>query len=108
MPPPPNPPRGPRAWPFPDGRDAPVLTLSRIVDAWPGEPVRVVARDADGDWQFLDGNPIDQEEATITELGEVIDRDPTLLEVADLPMGWEARRAGPGEPWTRGAMPDLG
>jgi len=27
--------------------------------------------------------------------------DPSLKEVLDLPLGWEATRAGPGKPWKR-------
>jgi hypothetical protein len=30
-----------------------------------------------------------------------IDRDPSLKELADLPLGWWAERDKPGEPWIR-------
>jgi len=30
-----------------------------------------------------------------------IDRDPSITELADLPLGWYAERDAVGEPWTR-------
>ena len=40
----------------------------------------------------------------VTRYNEIIDKvetDPSLRELADLPLGWWAKRAGPGEPWIR-------
>ena len=34
-----------------------------------------------------------------------IDSDPTLKELADLPVGWYAERTKPGEPWIRAEHP---
>jgi len=88
----------PPQWPFEESAEDEVITLDRIVS---GEaPILLAARDDDG-WQFLDGEHIFEEDARIVLLGEVVQFDPTLLALADLPIGWHARRAAPGEPWTR-------
>jgi hypothetical protein len=34
-------------------------------------------------------------------LGIMVRHDPTILELADLPLGWVATRDGPGEAWVR-------
>ncbi len=38
---------------------------------------------------------------TVTHAAHVIDRDPSLVECRDLPVGWEAWRDAVGEPWFR-------
>lgn len=39
--------------------------------------------------------------AVLPDFHHVIDRDPTLTELADLPLGWYAERDKVGEPWVR-------
>lgn len=88
----------PSQWPFEESAEDEVITLDRIVS---GEsPILLAARDDDG-WQFLDGEHIFEEDARIVLLGEIVQYDPTLIDLADLPIGWHAHRASPGEPWTR-------
>ncbi|OJW18953.1 MAG: hypothetical protein BGO49_18095 [Planctomycetales bacterium 71-10] len=85
-------------WPFEEPPDAEAITLDRILD---GEaPVRLAARDDDG-WQFLDGEHVFEEDGRVVLLGEIVQLDPTLLDLADLPVGWHARRPDLGSPWTR-------
>jgi hypothetical protein len=85
-------------WPFDEPPDAEAITLDRVVR---GEaPVRLAARDDDG-WQFLDGEHVFEEDGEVVLLGEIVQLDPTLLELADLPVGWHARRPDVGSPWTR-------
>jgi len=61
-----------------------------------------VSHDADDDgWQFLDGKPVDVANAALVGLGEIVRRDPSVLEVADVPPGWSATRATKTSPWQR-------
>jgi len=65
------------------------------------EPITFVSHDAsDGAWQFL-GDSMFEGRGVLVCLHHPIDRDPTLAELADLPIGWYAERDAVGEPWTR-------
>ena len=91
-------PAGP--WPFPDPPDAEAITLDRILDG--SSPLRLVTRDLDdGTWQFLDGGHVFEEDAVAVLLGEMLQFDPALEGLADLPLGWHARRDSPSGAWTR-------
>jgi hypothetical protein len=66
------------------------------------EPVTFVSHDADdGAWQFLGDSMSDGGSPILTCLHHPIDRDPSLAELADLPLGWYAERGKVGEPWSR-------
>jgi len=87
-------------WPFADPPNLGVITLARIMDG--SNPVRLVTRDADdGGWQFLDGDAAEVPDAMIVRLSRVIERDPRLADLHDLPLGWAARRDDSGQPWLR-------
>lgn len=65
------------------------------------KPILLVSRE-DGDWQFLCGEVHAQEEVPrVVGINHLLDRDPTLLELMDLPPDWEAERASNGAPWMR-------
>lgn len=89
-----------RPWPFPDPPETGAITLDRILS---GEaPLRLVSHDEeDGAWQFLDGDHVFEEDAVVVALGEIVQFDPDLARLADLPVGWHAWRATPDEPWQR-------
>jgi hypothetical protein len=91
----------PQDWPFQDPPNVAVFTLRRI--AKEGRPVLHVSHDEeDGGWQFLDGAAMSVEkDAILVGLGTMIRLDPSLAELADLPLGWEAVRDAPGRPWKR-------
>lgn len=87
-------------WPFTDPENLAVFTLKRITRG--GSPILRVCHDEDdGAWQFLDGGEVSVEEASLVCLQEMTRLDPSVLELADLPLGWVAERASPGEPWQR-------
>lgn len=70
------------------------------------EPILLVSHDAeDHGWQFIGGSGMAMADAMIVALGEVVERDSTVLEVADLQPGWQAVRATAGGPWTRRESP---
>jgi hypothetical protein len=90
-----------KPWPFEDPKSVAVLSNVGVVRE--GRPILLVTHDEDdGMWQFLDGvSPPLSEHAMIVGLGEVVKIDPSVAELADLPVGWKATRRGPGAPWTR-------
>jgi hypothetical protein len=66
------------------------------------EHVTYVSHDAeDGAWQFLGDSMSDGGGPVLSCLHHPIDRDPTLAELADLPLGWYAERGKVGKPWVR-------
>ena len=66
------------------------------------EPVTYVSHDTDdGAWQFLGASMCDGGGPVLSCFHHPIDRDPSLTELSDLPLGWYAEREGVGEPWTR-------
>lgn len=85
-------------WPF-DIPSLAVITLSRITDG--SHSILYVVHDEDGDWQFLDGADVTEEDAAMASIKNVIDRDPTIRELADLPPGWAAERDAVGDAWRR-------
>jgi hypothetical protein len=87
-------------WKFPD----PPHTLAFLSEAVQSgiEPITYVSHDIeDGAWQFLGDSMAGEGRPVISCLHHPIDGDPSLKELADLPLGWCAERAKPGEPWIR-------
>ncbi len=93
-------------WPFNDSEEMEVITLLRILR---GESlIRLVSHDEDGDWQFLDGEHVFEEDAALLHLGDMVRFDPTLRALADLPVGSYAWRRKLLDPWhiARGEPPN--
>lgn len=66
-------------------------------------PITYVSHDAEGDWQFLRKDcQLREEDAMLISLGEMIEHDPSILEVADLPLGGFATRIDQNSPWRVG------
>jgi hypothetical protein len=91
-------------WPFPEPPDLAVVTMKQIMEDH--QPILYVSheRDEDGEpvWQFLPGqNRFEMADALIVGLGSVVRLDPTLSEIADLPIGYAATRDRVGGPWVR-------
>ena len=66
------------------------------------KPVLFVTRD-DSDWSFLcgEGHEDIAENCRVVGIGHILERDPTLLALLDLPPGWEAERKSAGDAWIR-------
>jgi hypothetical protein len=78
-------------------------TTTRVINE--GAAILVVSHDEeDGAWQFLDGGELDYMVAIVVTLREIIDRDPSVAELADLPVGWIAERADLNSPWHRSLL----
>jgi hypothetical protein len=87
-------------WKFPDSPHTRVF-LSKTVEKG-DEAVTYVSHDlSDGAWQFLGDSMADGGGPVISCFHHPIDRDPSLKELADLPLGWYAVRDTPTAPWQR-------
>jgi len=66
------------------------------------EPILLVSHDADDHgWQFIGISDASVADGKLVCLEEIVHLDPTVLEVADLPPGWQAVRERVGGSWTR-------
>ena len=88
-------------WPFEDAANTAVFTSSRVLDGkdW----VHYVSHDADdGAWQFhpYDGQTT-EEDAKVVSLKSMLEIEPRVAELADLPLGWYAWRQDQGSDWQR-------
>ena len=91
-------------WPFDDPPNLAVFTLVPIIDR--SSPILLVSHDADdGGWQFLDGEEVAMSGVLIVWLGFMARLDPSIGQLADLPLGWDTRRADPDSPWQRARQP---
>jgi hypothetical protein len=87
-------------WPFDQPRNCAVITLRSIV--FDGKPILHVTHDLDNHgWQFLGIEDADMDDAAVVSLAEIVQRDLSVLQVADLPPGWHAWRPNPAAPWRR-------
>jgi hypothetical protein len=87
-------------WKFPDPPHTRVFLSETVHHGTEG--VTYVSHDAeDGAWQFLGPSMRDGGGPVISCFHHPIDADPTLKELADLPLGWHAERSEPGAAWVR-------
>jgi len=92
-------------WPFDQDRRCAVVTLRSIV--FDGQPILLVFHDEeDHGWQFLDGQAFEMSNAAVVALEEIVKGDPSVLELADLPLGWKAWRESASSPWQRAPADD--
>ncbi len=89
-------------WSFKEPKNTIVFTTKRVI--YRRFPVLQVVHDEDGTWRFLDGAPVDREDAALVSLEYLVNREPDLRDVADLPTGWRATRAAIGQPWERSTL----
>jgi hypothetical protein len=85
------------AWPFKDPPDTRAHTTRFVLED--DFPILVVSHDPDGAWEFLCGTTDKPKDAREIFLGEALELDPGLREVADLPVGWRALRDSREAPW---------
>lgn len=86
-------------WPFADPPNVATITVRQVLE---GSPILYVSHDADdGSWQFLTGDEPQEKDGRVVALGTVVDLDPTVTELADLPLGSYAWRDTLGAPWQR-------
>src|SRR5215831_16228001 len=92
--------------PFDQPRNCATITMSQVLDG--SEPILLVSHEADDHaWQFIGSTDANVPDGRVVCLEEIIHLDPTVLEVADLPPGWQAIRHCVGGPWLHREHPPI-
>jgi hypothetical protein len=88
-----------KTWPFADAPNTAVFTTRFVIKN--RMPITHVSHDAeDGAWQFHTNSPFDDRDAMLVALKEIVDIDPSVTQLADLPLGSKATRLPNGH-WLR-------
>jgi len=88
-------------WPFDEPENLAVITTRQVLEE--GRPILLVTHDEDdGGWQFLCTLTNDPSDARVVSLKSVLDRDPSIAQIAKLPVGWRASRREKGFAWETG------
>src|SRR5258705_9130084 len=92
--------------PFDQPRNCGAFTMRQVLEGL--EPILLVSHDADDHgWQFIGSSDASMVDARLVCLEEIVNLDPTVLEVADLTPGWQAIRDQVGGPWLRREHPPI-
>ena len=87
-------------WPFNDPPNVAVFTNKKIVDGT--EWIQHVSHDEDdGAWQFHPEGGTPEQDASVVSLKTIIDIDPSVASLADLPLGWCASRTAANAGWKK-------
>ncbi len=86
-------------WPFSDPTNVVAISTVRVFRE--NYPILRVSHDEDGDWQVLCDTTVETKDAIVVCLGCAYQRDKTIGELSDLPMGCMAWRDYIGGPWHR-------
>jgi hypothetical protein len=87
-------------WPFVDPPNVTAISTVHILEG--RLPILRVTHDIDdGIWQILCGTTNDPAEGRVLCLGCLFERDRSIGELADLPLGWIAWRVSRNDPWQR-------
>ncbi len=76
--------------------DLGVISTKYILE---GAPILHVAKDEDGDWQFLGRQEITEADAVVVSLGQILKIDETIKAILDMPKGAEVKRQDVNSPW---------
>lgn len=91
-------------WKFKDGPHTGVFVSTSVHQRT--EDITFASHDLeDGAWQFLGDSMSDGVSAQLVCFHHIIDNDPTVAELSDLPLGWYAERESVGAPWIRREKP---
>ena len=92
-------------WPFDQPRDRAVFVTREVFERI--EPILHVTHDSDDHgWQFIGSSDGTAENGRVIALREAVELDPSILQLADLPVGWHAVQHSVKDPWKREAMDD--
>lgn len=95
----------PEFWPFDQPRNAAVVTSRQILEG--KESILIVSHDQDDHgWQFLGGSVVHENDARVVSFQSVVELDPTITELSELPPGWSAFRSEVGKSWVRSMQPN--
>ncbi|HLX70785.1 MAG TPA: hypothetical protein VKV04_14245 [Verrucomicrobiae bacterium] len=91
-------------WPFNDPPNVAVFTSKKILDD--NDWIQTVTHDEDdGAWQFHPYGGTVESDAKVVSLKTITQIDPSVLELADLPLGWCAWRSTKEGQWKRDRRP---
>jgi hypothetical protein len=82
---------------FKENLDTVALTSKYVIQH--NSPIVFIAHHEDGIWEFWGKEIIDESEIIVVSLRQIIQIDPTILEVADLPVEFNAIRESKESPW---------
>ncbi|RCS44758.1 DUF4262 domain-containing protein [Bremerella cremea] len=85
------------AWPFGNPKSQAVFTTRQVLEQ--DALITYVCHDEDGDWQFTCGTTNQTEDGQVVSLQQIVNQDPSVRQLADLPLGWEASRDSADDPW---------
>jgi len=90
-------------WPFDDPPNLAVIATRPVMsgESWIAS---VYHDDDDGGWQFHGVETVGVDEAKVVGLKRVFELDPSIGELADLPLGWQAWRVSRDAPWQRAKL----
>ncbi|WP_109784958.1 hypothetical protein [Pseudomonas sp. OV226] len=92
-------------WKFTDPPNVAVIANQKIFSS--GDWIGYVSHDSDdGAWQFHTSQvePVSEDDAVMVSLQSIVTLDPTVMDLADLPLGWHAWRDSKVGVWQRSAM----
>lgn len=75
-------------WPFSQPKNQAAITTVHVLDGT--HPVALVCHDEDGGWQFLCGTTNETSDGRVVCLKTIVELHPSMRDLADLPVGWEA------------------
>jgi hypothetical protein len=87
-------------WKFQDPPNVAVIASRKIVHG--GDWIAHVSHDAsDGGWQFHNEEPLNEDNAAMVSLRNIVLLDPSVIELSGLPLRWRAWRESDISPWKR-------
>lgn len=87
-------------WPFDQAKNVATITTKQVVkESFP--VLMVVHYEEDDSWAFTCGTTNKSEDLMVVGMGEVVNLDPSLYSIADLPPGWSATRESVNSEWVR-------
>lgn len=93
-------------WPFDQERNVATVTTRQVMTE--NYPILSVIHYSDDDsWAFTCGTTNSSEDLVLVGMGEVVDLDNSLYEIADLPPGWCANRKSVNSEWVRYENKDI-
>ena len=91
-------------WPFVEPRNCVTLVTAQVLER--AEPILRAVHDEDGEWQFIGSSDASVETGKVIALSEAVELDASVLQLADMPIGWHAVRDSPAHAWRREALND--
>jgi hypothetical protein len=84
---------------FSEAKNTMVITTKSIINNI--KYISLVSHDDDGMWEFLDGDDVDEEDAAIVSLFEIVKIDDSINDLCELPTGWIAYRECKDGKWVK-------